>query len=172
MHQQRPLAFVAAPGHPYTPECALPCPSAARQVISASQGRVEPTQVLRTGRFSAAAQRAGPGWLRELEAFDARLRAQRGGGGEDGGACKTERGSVSSGAAPGGDAACGGASSFVYYAARPFHPGRLLADALSRQWDGVVRSKGAFWLATRNDVMGDWQSAGGAWAGEPRCVRA
>jgi G3E family GTPase len=63
-----------------------------------------------------------------------------------------------------------GISSFVYYAQRPFHPGRLLDHALSQTWHGVLRSKGFYWLATRHDVMGLWQSAGGAWQGEPRCV--
>ena len=27
--------------------------------------------------------------------------------------------------------------------------------------------QGFFWLATRHDVMGIWQSAGGSWQGEP-----
>lgn len=60
-----------------------------------------------------------------------------------------------------------GISSFVYHATRPFHPQRLLDVALSRTWPGVLRTKGFFWLATRHDVMGVWQSAGGAWQGEP-----
>eukprot|EP00798_Chlamydomonas_sp_ICE-L_P030363 gene30363-35368_t len=58
-------------------------------------------------------------------------------------------------------------SSFVYYARRPFHPGRLMETALSSTWEGVLRTKGFFWLATRHDVMGIWHSAGGAWQGEP-----
>jgi G3E family GTPase len=51
---------------------------------------------------------------------------------------------------------------------RPFHPQRLLDLALSQSWAGVLRSKGFCWVATRHDVMGLWQSAGGAWQGEPR----
>ncbi|GIL93853.1 hypothetical protein Vretimale_216 [Volvox reticuliferus] len=60
-----------------------------------------------------------------------------------------------------------GIKSFVYFARRPFHPRRLLDKALSQQWEGVLRTKGFFWLATRHDVMGIWQSAGGAWQSEP-----
>jgi G3E family GTPase len=60
----------------------------------------------------------------------------------------------------------------VYFAQRPFHPQRLLDTALSQSWQGVLRTKGFYWLATRHDVMGLWQSAGGAWQGEPRWVHA
>ncbi|PNH11386.1 hypothetical protein TSOC_001804, partial [Tetrabaena socialis] len=60
-----------------------------------------------------------------------------------------------------------GIRSFVFFARRPFHPQRLLERALSTQWEGVLRTKGFFWLATRHDVMGIWQSAGGAWQSEP-----
>jgi len=54
-----------------------------------------------------------------------------------------------------------GISSFVYRARRPFHPGRLMAF-FNSEWPGVVRSKGYFWLATRNDIAGSLSQAGGA----------
>lgn len=54
-----------------------------------------------------------------------------------------------------------GISSFVYRARRPFHPQRLMA-LFNSDWPGVVRSKGFFWLATRNDWVGEMQQAGGA----------
>jgi G3E family GTPase len=54
-----------------------------------------------------------------------------------------------------------GISSFVYRARRPFHPKRFW-EFLHSGWEGVLRSKGFFWLATRMDVTGTWSQAGGS----------
>ncbi|MGA7778485.1 MAG: GTP-binding protein [Paraburkholderia sp.] len=54
-----------------------------------------------------------------------------------------------------------GIGNFVYRARRPFHPERLWA-LLHQEWQGVLRSKGFFWLATRNDIAGSLSQAGGA----------
>lgn len=52
-----------------------------------------------------------------------------------------------------------GVSSFVYRSRRPFHPQRFF-DRLNQDWDGVLRSKGFFWLASRLDKIGVWSQAG------------
>lgn len=54
----------------------------------------------------------------------------------------------------------------LYKRLKPFHPGRLgklLGDGnvstVPRQL-GLTRSKGTFWLATRSEMVGEWQHAG------------
>jgi G3E family GTPase len=59
-----------------------------------------------------------------------------------------------------------GISSFVFRARRPFHPRRLW-DFVHGSWKGVLRSKGFYWLASRNDITGLWAQAGGASSFEP-----
>jgi hypothetical protein len=53
-----------------------------------------------------------------------------------------------------------GVSNFVYRARRPFHPGRLWDLIEQDTFDGVIRSKGFFWLCTFNSTIGDWSQAG------------
>lgn len=53
-----------------------------------------------------------------------------------------------------------GISSFVYRARRPFHPKRFY-DFINTEWNGVVRSKGFFWLASYPKLAGTWSQAGG-----------
>ena len=54
-----------------------------------------------------------------------------------------------------------GISSFIYKKKEPFHPERFW-QLISRQWDGVIRSKGSFWIASKPDLVGVWSQAGGA----------
>jgi len=61
-----------------------------------------------------------------------------------------------------GEAAKMGIVSFVFRNRRPFHPVRLhaLVHGGGGLGDGVLRSKGVVWLATRGDTMGVWGGAG------------
>ena len=59
-----------------------------------------------------------------------------------------------------------GITSLVYRAGRPFHPQRLLA-VLEAGLEGVLRSKGFVWLATRHDVMALWSQAADSCVLEP-----
>jgi len=91
------------------------------RLIRASRGQVEPHEILNTGLFDFERASQSAGWIWELE--------------------KEEH-------VPETDEY--GISSFVYRSKRPFHPERL------QQWligwpEEVVRAKGFFWLATRND---------------------
>ena len=52
-----------------------------------------------------------------------------------------------------------GITSFVYRHRWPFHPERL-AEELTTEWPGVLRSKGFLWLATRPGVQAMWSQAG------------
>ncbi|RFC68499.1 MULTISPECIES: GTP-binding protein [Mesorhizobium] len=52
-----------------------------------------------------------------------------------------------------------GIASFVYRARRPFDPEKFYAFT-QRKWDGLLRAKGHFWLATRKDWIGLYSVAG------------
>ncbi|ASY65930.1 putative metal chaperone, involved in Zn homeostasis (plasmid) [Sinorhizobium sojae CCBAU 05684] len=52
-----------------------------------------------------------------------------------------------------------GITSFVYQARRPFDPLKF-QDFLTREWTGLIRAKGHFWLATRPDWIGLLSIAG------------
>ena len=106
------------------------------QVVSRF-GVVPLDEVLNTGRFDFDAASSAPGWLASLDH-------------------EHEHGHDHS-----GEADEFGIGNFVYRARRPFHPERLWA-LLHEEWKGVLRSKGFFWLATRNDIAGSLSQAGGA----------
>jgi G3E family GTPase len=52
-----------------------------------------------------------------------------------------------------------GIRSFTWQARRPFHPMRF-AQLIHEKWRGVLRSKGYFWLASRNGDIGEWEQGG------------
>ncbi len=132
------------------------------QVVSRF-GAVPLSEVIDTKRFDFEAAASAPGWLASLE-------HEHGPEHDDG------DGHEHAGHSHASEADEYGISSFVYRARRPFHPERLSA-LLHEQWQGVLRSKGFFWLATRNEVAGTLSQAGGVcrhgpagmwWAAQPR----
>lgn len=54
-----------------------------------------------------------------------------------------------------------GVSSFLYKTEIPFHPERF-SQICELIWPWVIRSKGIIWLASRNDIAGNWSQAGGS----------
>ena len=128
------------------------------QVVSRF-GEVPFSEVIDTKRFDFEAAASAPGWLASLEHGHA----------QDSEHDNAGHSHVS-------EADEYGIGSFVYRARRPFHPERLWA-LLHEPWQGVLRSKGFFWLATRGDVAGSLSQAGGVcrhgpagmwWAAQPR----
>ncbi|NML32166.1 GTP-binding protein [Paraburkholderia antibiotica] len=110
-------------------------------------GDVPLDQLFNTGRFDFDATSGAPGWLAALDhqhdhAGDAHSHTHR------------------------SEADEYGIGYFVYRARRPFHPRRLW-ELLHQEWKGVLRSKGFFWLATRNDIGGSLSQAGGACRPDP-----
>lgn len=102
------------------------------EILPVSQGRVPLHKVLNTGRFNFERAASAPGWLQELR-------------GEH--QPETEEYHI---------------GSFVYRAHRPFHPQRFFAFLHQPQEQGrLLRSKGFFWLASRPDLAGQWNQAGG-----------
>ena len=109
------------------------------QVVSRF-GAVPLDQVLNTGRFDFDEASSTPGWLAVLN---------------------SDEHEHAHGHSHHSEADEFGIGNFVYRARRPFHPERLWA-LLHEEWKGVLRSKGFFWLATRNDIAGSLSQAGGA----------
>ncbi|MFF1871071.1 GTP-binding protein [Kitasatospora herbaricolor] len=116
------------------------------RIVPASFGKVDPAELLGTGRFDVERAQQAPGWVAELNGDHIP---------------ETEE---------------YGISSTVFRADRPFHPGRLWAfvtDGLdSGAYGGILRSKGFFRLATRPHVTGLWSQAGSVARFEPAGVHA
>lgn len=94
-------------------------------------GKVPLDRVLGTGRFDFTRAAEHPLWFKELNGFRDHVP-------------ETEE---------------YGIRSFVYRARRPFEPRKFRAF-LDREWPGVVRAKGFFWLATRPHQVGELSQAG------------
>jgi G3E family GTPase len=100
-------------------------------LIETDFGNVALDRVLGTGRFDFEKAEQHPLWFKELNGFRDHVP-------------ETEE---------------YGIRSFVYRARRPFDPVKLQAF-INREWPGVVRAKGFFWLATRPHYVGELSQAG------------
>jgi G3E family GTPase len=101
------------------------------KIIRTEHGVVDPGEILNTGRFDFEAARQSAGWKRELQH------------GHHHESAAEEH----------------GVTSFVFYADRPFHPERI-PHLFAELPDGVVRAKGFFWSAGREDVAMGLDKAG------------
>jgi G3E family GTPase len=101
------------------------------KIIRTEHGAVNPEEILNTGRFDFEAASQSAGWKRELQHGHHHESA-------------TEE---------------HGVTSFVFDADRPFHPERI-ARLFADLPDGIVRAKGFFWSAGREDIAMGLDKAG------------
>jgi G3E family GTPase len=101
------------------------------RLVEADFGKAELRDVLGTGLFNFAEAETHPLWFKELHGFKGHMP-------------ETEE---------------YGIRSFVYRAKRPFDPA-LFHAFINRDWPGVIRAKGFFWLATRPHHVGEISQAG------------
>lgn len=109
------------------------------RVIETDFGRVPLAAVIDTGLFSESKSARHPLWHKELYGWGDHVP----------------------------EAEEYGISSFVYRARRPFDPARL-QNFLAKDWPGLIRAKGHFWLATRPAWIGLLSIAGTQRRIEPR----
>jgi len=105
------------------------------KIIETTESRVDISEIVNTGLFDFDTAARAPLWVKELES-----------GGHHTHTPETQE---------------YGVSSFVYQREIPFHPERF-AKVCEKNWEGVIRSKGIIWLASRNDIAGNWSQAGGS----------
>lgn len=90
------------------------------KLIRTEQGKVDPAEILNTGRFNFEEASVSAGWMRELNAPVHTPETEE-----------------------------YGIGSFVYLRAKPFHPERLMRW-MEEWPEAIVRAKGIMWLATRS----------------------
>jgi G3E family GTPase len=100
-------------------------------ILEADFGRLDLRHLLDVNRFDSERTRMHPRWKREIDGFQDHVP-------------ETEE---------------YGVSSFVYRARRPFDPTRF-SEFLASPWNGVLRAKGFFWLASRPRWVGELSQCG------------
>ena len=101
------------------------------KLVRAEYGRIDPALILNTNLFDFGKAASSAGWIQALEREHTHDHDSH----ED---HETED---------------FGISTFVYRQYRPFHPERLFEWVENRWPEGLVRSKGFLWFATRNDLV-------------------
>lgn len=124
------------------------------RLIESSFSKVAMADILNTGLFDYEKAEQSAGWIQELNKVENGRHVP-----------ETEE---------------YGISSFVFRDQRPFHPKRFW-DYISQNWPaGVIRSKGLFWIASRQNDALNWSQAGGSvraesagvwWASMPQSER-
>jgi len=100
------------------------------KLLRSEHSQIDMSEIVNTGLFDMEASQRSAGWLKELE-------------GEH--IPETEE---------------YGIGSFVFKAHKPFHPQRLMKVLKSEHIEKVLRSKGFFWIASRNNTAINWSLAG------------
>lgn len=103
------------------------------KIIETTESQVDISEIMNTWLFDFEAAAKSALWIKELEA-----------GGHETHTPETEE---------------YGVGSFVYEREIPFHPERF-AKICQQEWKGVIRSKWLIWLASRNNLAGNWSQAG------------
>ena len=101
------------------------------KIIETTNSKVDTHLIINTGLFDFEEAENHPLWAQELHNFQDHLP-------------ETEE---------------YGINSFVFRAREPFDPVKLNAF-MQQDWQGVIRSKGFFWLASRPDFVGELAQAG------------
>jgi len=107
------------------------------KLIESQFSKVDPAEILNTGRFDFEEASQSAGWIQELQNHKDGI----------GHTPETEE---------------YGISSFVFRDRRPFHPVRFWAYLSENFPAGIIRSKGLFWLASRPDDALNFSQAGGS----------
>ncbi|MCH1429212.1 MAG: zinc metallochaperone GTPase ZigA [Chlamydiales bacterium] len=105
--------------------------NAKAKLIEAAHGKVDIDEVMDTGLFNLEEAQNHPLWAQELYNFKDHVP-------------ETEE---------------YGITSFVYRAKEPFNP-TMIHNFFKKEWQGVVRSKGFFWISSRPDFVGEFSQAG------------